>query len=435
MRKAFDLRPLDFNDVLGRGFSLFMANFVGCLRWFLVMWLLPMLAVAVLFYFALEPYDWVGSLDRESPSLFEPNRYAIYFWLLKFAGLSLAFSTGASGIYYMTARVYVGGNPSLSEVMRAVYSRFSQVAGIAFLHVMIVGGLTLACWAPPFMLWDSGEKGTAVLLGFLLWSAWLPLLLWYWSVYGLNTPVVMLDDAEATEAFTRSAYLTKRARMRLIGVLVVVTMVVGAPGIPGLLGIPGAVFELLLVKEELPLLGVIANVAWDAVLLPLFFTPFVVYYFDMRCRKESYDLAVMARNFGIEEGEMQRYRFNPGLGYTPKGWTGQPGRRRPAVRKPVQRPAAVRHASAGMPVAPIDFAHGAQPQWGPQPGMPGAFPGGNPQWQAPPQWPQQMPPQPGWPQQASPQWQAAPQPNPNPPPLPGVRRPGPSFPPGGPRRS
>ncbi|MCG3183497.1 MAG: hypothetical protein ICCCNLDF_01600 [Planctomycetes bacterium] len=432
MRKAFDLRPLEFNDVLGRGFSLFMANFVGALRWMLICWALPMLAVAVLFYFALEPYDWAGRIEAEAPGVLEPSRYAVYYWLLKLAGVGFAFSTGASGIYYMTARVYVGGNPTLSEVMRAVYSRFGHVAGTAFLHVVVVAGLTLLCWAPPFVLWDADEKGMAVLVGFVGWTAWLPLLLWYNSVYGLNTVVVMLDDAQASESYPRSAYLTKRARMRLIGVLFVVTLVVGAPGIPGLLAIPGAVLETLALEQGWPLLGVVVNLAWDAVLLPLFFMPLVVYYFDMRCRKESYDLAVMARNFGIEEGEMQRYRFNPGLGYVPKGWKGERARRQ-GVRKPAPRPAAVRHAQAGMAVA--------QPHWGPQPGMPGAFPGGNPQWppvdQAPggpqpPQWPQQAPPQPGWPQQAPPQW---PQPNPNPPPLPGVRRPGPNLPPRGPGRA
>ncbi len=266
MRKAFDLRPLEFNDVLGRGFSLFMANFVGALRWMLICWLLPMLAVAVLFYFALEPYDWAGRIEAESPGLLTPSRYAAYYWLLKLAGVGFAFSTGAAGIYYMTARVYVGGNPSLSQVMRAVYGRFGHVAGTAFLHVVVVAGLTLLCWAPPFVLWDANEKGMAVLVGFVGWTAWLPLLLWYNSVYGLNTVVVMLDDAQANESYPRSAYLTKRARMRLIGVLFVVTLVVGAPGIPGLLGIPGAVLETLALEQGWPLLGVVVNLAWDAVL-------------------------------------------------------------------------------------------------------------------------------------------------------------------------
>ncbi|MCA8945230.1 MAG: hypothetical protein KDB29_03310 [Planctomycetes bacterium] len=421
MRKAFDLRPLDFNDVIGRSFSLYTANFVAYLRWFLLMWLLPMMVVAVVFYFALDPYDWSGSLTRPEPSLFEPNRYALYHWILQLSALLFGFTTGASGIYYMTARVYVGGNPTLTEVMRAVYQRFGHVAGTGFLHVCVLIAISVACIMPPILLVGANSKGAGVLLGMVLWCAYVPLILWYYAAYGLNTSTVMLDEAETTESFGRSAYLSKGFRMRVAGILFVTILVVGAPGVPGLLSIPAIVAETMLVNDAgSPLLGVMVGLLSNALLLPLFFIPFVVYYFDMRCRKESYDLAVMARNFGIAEGEMQRFRFNPHLGYVPKGWKGERTRKRKGVRKPNQRPAAVRHAAAGMQMA--------QP-WGPQPGMPGGFPGGAQQWGPPP-----APPQPQWapppgqwqnPQWGPPQSPQNPQyqPNPNPPPLPGVRRP------------
>lgn len=438
MRKAFDLRPLDFGDVVSRSFSLFMANFVGYLRWVLLMWLLPMLVVAVLFFFALEPYDWAGSVTRPEPSVFEANRYAVYHWLLSLASLVFAYTTGASGIYYMTARVYVGGNPSLSEVTKAVYARFAHVAGAGFLHVMALLAICVACIMPPILMAQNDSRGGAIALGMLLWLAFIPLILWYYSTFSLNTTVVMLDDADASESFARGARLSKRFRMRLVGLLVVTMLLVGAPGIPGLLSIPAILAESLLAEDAgSPLLGVVVGLAWNAMLLPLFFIPMVVYYFDMRCRKESYDLAVMARNFGIEEGEMQRFGFNPHQGYMPKGWKGERNRRHRNVRKPMQRPAALRHAAAGMPVA--------QP-WGPQPGMPGQFPGAPPQQWGPPQG-QWGPPQQQWgppagpqqwgPPQGQPQWGPPNQqwqPNPDAPPLPGVRRP-PNFPnPGDPRR-
>ena len=415
MRKAFDLRPLEFNDVLGRSFSLFMANFVGYLRWVIIAWLLPMLAVAVLFYFALEPYDWV-SRGGEAPSAVEPNHYAAYYWLIKVASLSLSFTIGSAGIYYMTARVYVGGNPTLNEIMRAVYERFGHVAGIGFLHTLVAGGFTLFCWLTPFVLWDT-DRSMSVLAGLVLWTAWVPVILWYMGVYGLNCSTVMLDDAQATEAFQRSAFLTKGSRMRLIGVLCATVLLVGAPGFPGILTIPSMLAANLLVEKGYPLLAILVDVAWDAIVLPLFFIPLVVYYFDQRCRKESYDLAVMARNFGIEEGEMQRYRFNPGLGYMPKGYKPEAGRRRKPTRLPAQRSPQQRQASAGMPTA--------QMPWGPQPGMTGGFPDQQPHSFGPAQGgqgPQQYPPPFNQAQggQGQPQY---PPPNPNAPPLPGVRPP------------
>lgn len=401
MRKAFDLRPLDFNDILSRSFSLFTANFVGLLRWFLIAWLLPVLAVAILFYFALEPYQWAGRPGHD-PSMFEFSNYAAYVWLVKLASVSLAFSIGAAGIYYLGARLYVGDRPGLREVMQAVQERLNHMAGAAFLHVLAFVAITFFCLVPPVILGRSGEIGWALLWGLFGWCGYIPIAMWYFGRFGLNVASTMLDDAEAMESFARSSYLTKKFRMRFAGVMITAVLVVGLPGVPGLLTIPALLGEELLADKGLPLLGVLLRLGWDAVLLPLFFLPPVVFYFDMRCRKEGYDLTVMARNFGIAEGEMQRYRFNPDLGYVPRGWKGPIVRGSKPVRRPQQRSAGARMAQKGLKPA-------ATP-WGPQPGMPGAFPGGGPQapQQAPPQGQWQGPGQQGPPQQQPPTNPAAP---------------------------
>ena len=416
MRKALDLRPLSFSDVMSRSFSLYAANFVGYLRWFMLMWLLPMVAVAGIFYFALDPYDWVGNPAREEPGILEPSRYAAYFWIVKIAAVVLAFTTGASGVYYLTARVYAGGNPGFSEVAQAVYTRFGHIFGAGFLHTLVLVGLTAFCWFTPILVGQS-ELEVGILLGLLLWLGWPVLMLWYLGVWGLTTPVVVLDDAQATEAYSRSGFLTKSWRMRLIGIFVTAALLAGAPGVPGLLSIPGILLAHLAAEHMGHLAAQMVSLFWAALLLPLFFVPVVIYYFDMRCRKEGYDLAVMALNFGIAEGELARYRFNPGLGYYPKGWKGERGRRQ-GVRRPAQRAPAQRHQNSGMAVAqPMPF--------GPQPGMTGGWPQQQPQqppqqpWPPQQQWPQQPPQQP-WPPQAPP--------NPNAPPLPPMNRP-PQYPP------
>jgi hypothetical protein len=50
--------------------------------------------------------------------------------------------------------------------------------------------------------------------------------------------------------------------------------------------------------------------------------PLVVFFFDQRSRKEGYDIAVMARNFGIDEVELLRFQHGANLGYIPRGWKG-----------------------------------------------------------------------------------------------------------------
>ena len=43
MRKAYDLRPLDFGDILGRSFSLFTSHFTRFVLLFAFLYLLPVL--------------------------------------------------------------------------------------------------------------------------------------------------------------------------------------------------------------------------------------------------------------------------------------------------------------------------------------------------------------------------------------------------------
>ncbi|MCC7508123.1 MAG: hypothetical protein IT464_01960 [Planctomycetes bacterium] len=382
MRKAFDLRPLDFGDVMGRGFSLYAAAFVAFARWFLLAYTLPMVLLTLALYLMFDPYNWVGHSARREPGVWEINSLAAYYWLLKLASVAFGATVGAAGVYYLGARLYVGGQPSLAEVAKAFYARSTHLLGSSLLHLFAVLGITLVLFGLPISMAlggeGSGAAGMAVVLGFL----WVPLLGWYLGAYALNVPCVMLDDAQALESFGRSTFLTRGFRMRLLGVMACAGLLVGAPGLPGLLTVPAWIGQSLLEDAQWPLLGDLIRVLWDGVLLPLFFTPVVVFYFDMRCRKEGYDLAVMARNFGIEEGEMMRYRMNPDVGYRPPGYKPPKGRRASVPRMPQVQP---------------------QQNWG-----------GNPHWQPAPQW---GPPPPGW--------QAGPPPGWMPPPPPPGWQPGP----------
>lgn len=388
MRRAFDLKPLAFGDVMGRGFSLYASAFVGFVRWFLIAYTLPMLVLTLGLYFLFDPYGWVGHSARTEQSVLEATSRAAYYWLLKLAAIVLGFSVGAAGIYYQAARVYVGGKPTLGEVVKALGTRSGHMLGSSFLFVILLLVITIACFAIPAGTALDGNVAGGVALAVLFAFGWVPLIGWYTGSCGLCVPVTVLDDCTGGESFTRSLYLTKGYRMRLFGVLISAMLLVGAPGVPGLLTLPAWIGqELLLTKAGSPLAGDLIRVCWDGFLLPLFFAPVVVYYFDMRCRKEGYDLAVMARNFGIEEGEMMRYRMNPHMGYTPPGYKPPKGRR--SGRQPVVRPP-----------QPQPFM---QPHWQQQPPPPGWMPP-PPGWQQVPQMPPpsgwqqgpQMPPPPGW---------------------------------------
>lgn len=448
MRKALDLRPLSFGETLGRSFSLFTGNLLGYSRWMLLVYLLPVLGMMTWLYFVLEPYEWANRPGAD-PSIFDfETGYAQYFWLVNLFSFALSTTVVAAGIYFLSARLYVGAVPSLAELFRALKTRLPHLAGVGLLHLGCCLGLGLGAYGIPLVMGQSGDEVSAWMLAILVCTPGLVLVLaWYLGRWGLNRAAVMLDDAQTTDAFQRSSYLTERFRWRLFGLTVVVMLLVTSPVGPGLLAAPGYIAKGLATDQGWHLAADVLMVTWGALLLPVFYIAPVVYYFDMRCRKESYDLAVMARNFGIDEAEMLRHRMNPGMGYYPAGYTGDRSRRerKPATRRMAQSVPGM-GAQAGFGPQQAGMFAPQHPQW-PQQGVPqpqpqwqrpGMMPPQQPQWPQPgmmppqpqqrPQWPApgMRPQQPQWPQSGmptqQPQW-PAPGPNPSAPPLPKWRPP------------
>jgi hypothetical protein len=313
MRKALDLKPLEFGDVLGRSVSLYTSALAGFIGWFALAWTLPMISLTLLLYMLLEPYGTAGIAEEQS--IWAAGPYAAYVWLLQIAAIFLGFGVGAAGVYYLAARLYVGASPTFGEVAKAVQARAGALLSASTLHVLALLGITFLLLGFPIIAIIDGAVMEGAMFLFLLGILWVGLILWYLGACQLNVPCVMLDDSSAGESFGRSLFLTSRFRLRVIGLILTTMLIVGAPGVPGLMTAPAIAGAYLL--KEFPLTADLIYVAWQGALLPLFFIPLTVFYFDMRCRKEGYDLAVMARNFGIEEGEMLRYGMNPGLGYDP----------------------------------------------------------------------------------------------------------------------
>jgi hypothetical protein len=132
----------------------------------------------------------------------------------------------------------------------------------------------------------------------------------------------MLDDADSSSAFARSAALSKGFRWRLYLLMFVAAFLTGVPGLWSLMDLAGLAGRELLQQWELPLLGDLLRLFWQGLFAPMFFLPLVVFFFDQRSRKEGYDIAVMARNFGIDEVELLRFQHGANLGYIPRGWKG-----------------------------------------------------------------------------------------------------------------
>lgn len=111
--------------------------------------------------------------------------------------------------------------------------------------------------------------------------------------------VVLEDDLRApTDALGRSWFLTKGFKWRAFGLYVIVYVILYVPFVAG--GVLAAVMPGVFENEAATLtLAIAAQVLWLA-LYPIFSCVFTLFYYDLRVRKEGFDLMNLARQLGIE---------------------------------------------------------------------------------------------------------------------------------------
>lgn len=315
---ALDLKPLTSGQIMGTGWSLFRRHFNSMARWAVLTYSLPMAVLVVGLQFVLPP--------EEYPNWFFLIRRALaLFFFLVFL---------VPGITFMASRAWMGDDVTMLDAGRFVHknSKSSLESGLA-IYLVLVLILAITIGPPMAIASDSRDILGAVGIGFLTGCFGLCALIAVCMFAGLAPICGVMDDMDSRAAFSRSSRLLKGFRWRPVGVLIVMVLLAGAPGVPGLLSTPGVLAEALLEKAHLGWLGIGVAEFWQGLLLPVLVTPLVAISFEQRCRKESFDLAVLAQQFGVEEKQMENIMRDPNQGYYPPGYT--PPRRQ--VRRPVRR--------------------------------------------------------------------------------------------------
>lgn len=149
------------------------------------------------------------------------------------------------------------------------------------------------------LLWIAVLYLVALVVGVLLFFVGA---IWLGVLFSLATPALLFEEARGVSAMKRSRQLIADHWWRVFGALVVGYLIVAV--LQGMLG--GLIGSVILVNSDSELLNAAVltavNIIALAVTLPFASALIAYIYFDLRVRKEGFDLALLARGIGRDGG-------------------------------------------------------------------------------------------------------------------------------------
>jgi hypothetical protein len=179
-----------------------------------------------------------------------------------------------SALTVVISDICLGNEPTV----RRAYARLLK-AGL-WLRVLLTGLLQIAAVVAGFIL--------LVIPGLVLMVRLLPC-----------STVVVLEGTAGTKALKRSLHLTKGHYWRLFGLLLLVTAIIFAALLVAMLGLGLLLLGLghLFDAPRLDLaIAILLGALMQGVLYPMFFIAIVLLYYDLRARKEAYDVETLSED-------------------------------------------------------------------------------------------------------------------------------------------
>jgi MFS family permease len=292
VQEAPVLRPLSVGDMIDRMLRLIRANIVL----FVGIAVVPYLIVEIVqrasgLSQTFDPNDLARLLDPAGPGTF-PSRQLQPANPAALAAAGIV-AVVVSIILYgaLTAAVgerYLGRSITIREAyergLRAAVPLFFALvaAGIGFIVVFLLLAVALAVFN------SSALVVVAVIIGLIAICFVLPWALLSLAVLG---PVIVLESLGPIAAIRRSFHLMDRARLRTVGLYLLVGIIAS---------ILGLIFSLLFLVSFVAdptiraVLQTIASVASSTISAPLIYGAFVILYYDLRVRREGLDLQLAA---------------------------------------------------------------------------------------------------------------------------------------------
>lgn len=279
MQVGEQLRPLGVGEILDVGIKIYTRNLLTLFKIVAVV-VIPVQFVTAIITLTVTPDAFVGPMTGQSgprpgqfTEQFESEIWTfvaamVLIFLLSFLSSTLA--TAAS--FKAVGTAYLGGAPdwrsSLSFATRKLHS----------------------------VLWVSLLSGLFMVLGFV---ALIVPGIWLYGCYAVALPALLTEDTRGTKALRRSFRLVRHRWWPTFGLLVLTAILAGLVG-----QAIGLVFSALIFTPlgDSVFASVVLN-ALSSTVSSVLTTPAVaaitsVLYFDLRVRKEGFDLQLLAQRIG-----------------------------------------------------------------------------------------------------------------------------------------
>ncbi len=339
------LRPLRFGEILDVAIKATTRNFGTLVRAVaLVVVPIQILSAIVGLSATPEAFD-VSQLGTDAASPDDTRTFFIgqlVVLLLGLVGGILAEGTALKAV----SDAYLGEEPEWRSSLRFALRRLHSLVWVGFLRLVVpivpffVGVFVIAF---AFALVSASEAG-AIALGIPLFLVGMLAVASVYLVLALTVPIVLVDGVKGFRAIGRSFSLSRGRYWRTATILFVALLLVFVIQM-AISGIPAIAIVAVDNAAVQAVVAGIAGIAGALITTPFQAAILAIVYFDLRVRREGLDVALLARDVGVDPASASAPLLPPTPTGPPLGgtWAPPPG-------------------ATPMPPPP------------PPPGAPGAFP-------------------------------------------------------------
>lgn len=272
-----DLRPMEMGEILDGALTIYRRHFGLFVRLGVTALFVPVLLTVYV--------EFSGGQQQH-----------IVLWFLTTVIQYFATLLLTAGAIRVISDSYLGREPDLSDALSLGFAKMGSlfVVGLAkgLIFVLIGGGIGLIV----FIFVGVQAGAASALLAFVAALGGFWFLIWVACGYAVTTQIVVLEVLPgAFECFGRSWGLTQGFRRKIFNIAFVAGLIVYVPT-AAVAGV-GAAMAL-----ESPATQQVFQVA--AAVLPMVLTPilscvYTLMYYDLRVRREAFDLQLLGQQLGL----------------------------------------------------------------------------------------------------------------------------------------